>query len=114
MGVLAAIAIPRYVDLRSSAANAAARGNLAAVKSAFAIYIAENKAYPTATQLLGNLTGTGSAPLTVAGTGYQFTIGGTLYDVTLFKNEDCTGAVTAGSDTVKCVQDVTSGGVSVP
>ena len=42
LGILAAIAIPRFADLSESAQNAAAAGFEGAVKSSFAIYIAEN------------------------------------------------------------------------
>jgi MSHA pilin protein MshA len=41
LGILAAIAIPRYIDLRNDAANATARGILGSLRSANAILFAQ-------------------------------------------------------------------------
>jgi MSHA pilin protein MshA len=41
LGILAAVAIPRYVDLRNDAANATARGILGSLRSANAILFAQ-------------------------------------------------------------------------
>jgi MSHA pilin protein MshA len=41
LGILAAIAIPRYIDLRQDAANATARGILGSLRSANAILFAQ-------------------------------------------------------------------------
>ena len=50
LGILAAVAIPRYVDLRNDAANATARGILGSLRSANAILFAQ--------RVVGNTAGT--------------------------------------------------------
>jgi Tfp pilus assembly protein PilE len=50
LGILAAVAIPRYVDLRQDAANATARGILGSLRSANAILFAQ--------RIVGNTNGT--------------------------------------------------------
>jgi len=49
IGILAAVAIPTYVDLTSSAANATARGVLGAMRGANSLYFAQ--------QLIGGTAG---------------------------------------------------------
>jgi prepilin-type N-terminal cleavage/methylation domain-containing protein len=49
IGILAAVAIPTYVDLTTSAANATARGILGALRGANSLYFAQ--------QLIGNTPG---------------------------------------------------------
>jgi type IV pilus assembly protein PilA len=73
LGILAAVAIPKYVDLSTSAATAAKTTMQANVKAAWAAYIGANAgAYPTVTQL-----GAGVDGGTAVGTGIQATINGT-------------------------------------
>ena len=50
LGILAAVAIPRYIDLRQDAANATARGVLGSLRSANAILFAQ--------KVVGNTPGT--------------------------------------------------------
>lgn len=50
IGILAAVAIPRYIDLTQDAANATARGVLAALRGANSLVFAQ--------RLIGNTTGT--------------------------------------------------------
>ena len=38
IGILGAVAIPKFINLRRDASNAAAQGNMAAIRSAIAIY----------------------------------------------------------------------------
>src|SRR3990167_773551 len=75
LGILAAVAIPRYVDLQTEARAAAASGNEAAAKSAFAILIAQNKTFPTGTQLINNL----NPQPTFTGGNLEFAIDGVSY-----------------------------------
>lgn len=48
LGILAAIAIPRYYDLQSDAKNAAEKGIVGGVRAGIMTYYAQNKTYPTA------------------------------------------------------------------
>lgn len=58
IGILAVIAIPRYVDLQAQARQAAEEGIVGAVRSGIMTYYAENRAFPTA---LGGSDGAASA-----------------------------------------------------
>lgn len=57
LGILAAVAIPQYLDLSTDAKNAAAAGGKSSVGSALAIATAELRAAPTATQVASKLPG---------------------------------------------------------
>jgi len=48
LGILAATALPRFVDLSSKARENAAKGSLGSIRAAVAIYYASNAAYGTA------------------------------------------------------------------
>ena len=56
LGILAAVAVPKYIDMAAEAKIAAARGQLAEVKSTlnlgYAKYFIKNAATPTAAQVL--------------------------------------------------------------
>ncbi len=57
LGILAAVAIPKYIDLSADAKKAAVSGAVQSVGSAIAIATARNKAAPTATQVAAELPG---------------------------------------------------------
>lgn len=101
LGILAAIVVPRYVDLSGDALTAAKNGVSGNVKSSFAIYIAENKTNPTVTQLAGDIQGG-----TAVATGIQVTINGTNYTVPTYTDTACSTATAAVGDTVQCVGDI--------
>ena len=48
LGILAATALPRFVDLSAKAKENAAKGSLGSIRAAVAIYYASNAAYGTA------------------------------------------------------------------
>ena len=100
LGVLAAIAIPKFVDLSGDALTAAKRGMSGAVKSSHAIAIADLKRFPTITELATYVNGEGIA---AAGTGVQVDIDGTNYIVLTYTDANCATATTAVGDTVQCV-----------
>jgi len=104
LGILAAIAIPRYLDLSTDATTAAKLGMEGAVKSAFAIEIANLKTYPTITQLDARLA---TDNTTAAVTGIQFDIDSTTYTVQTYTDDACTTATTGVGDSVQCVGSVT-------
>ena len=87
LGILAAMAVPKFVDLSSSAEAAAARGMSGAVKSAHAIAIADLKTFPTVTQLAGYVN---AENVTAAGTGVQVDINGKTCTVPTYTDSNCT------------------------
>ena len=73
------------------------------MKSAFAIYIAENNAVPTVTQLAAGVQG-----CTAAATGVQVTINGSDYIVQTYTNSACSAATAAVGNSVQCVSGTTT------
>ena len=57
LGILAAVAIPKYIDLQTDAENAAIKGLYGSIVSAYQITIASWKTDPTLTQVNNNLSG---------------------------------------------------------
>ena len=103
LGILGAIAVPKFVDLSGDATTAAKRGMSGAVKAAHAIAIAENKAFPTILVLATYVSAEG---LGTTGTGITVGINGVSHTVPTFTNSACTTATTATSDTVECVGSI--------
>jgi MSHA pilin protein MshA len=83
LGILSAIALPRFVDLQSDAQAAAEAGMSGAVKSAHAIAIADLKGFPTVTELATYVQGEGVAP---AADGITVDINGTLHGTNLHRH----------------------------
>ncbi|MDD5560677.1 MAG: prepilin-type N-terminal cleavage/methylation domain-containing protein [Candidatus Omnitrophica bacterium] len=46
LGILAAVAVPKYFDLQTSAKDAAEKGVVGGVRAGIYTYFAQNKAYP--------------------------------------------------------------------
>ena len=72
LGILAAVAVPRFYDVSTDARNAAAAGARSSVASALAIAAARARAAPTAAQVATEVPGTtctGAGIITVPGTG---------------------------------------------
>jgi prepilin-type N-terminal cleavage/methylation domain-containing protein len=88
LGIIAAIAIPKYVDLKSDAADASADGIIGAIVASAAIGYAdrvvnETGTYPNITTLDTSYLSVQQVTLTLAsGTQWTSTIGGTLYTFT--------------------------------
>ncbi len=84
IGILAAIAIPRYVDMRTQAAAAAVNGFTANIRAAASVAYADyavnnsNTANITPTVVLTYLSDTGGATATGANT-ISATVSGTAY-----------------------------------
>lgn len=102
IGILAAIAVPKYIDLTTSATDAAKLANLGAVKSAYAISVGQQKGYPTLAQLVENVSG---ASVATDNKGVSVTVNGTALEIWTYTTTGCTGSTqtTAGTDLVKCV-----------
>ena len=84
VGILAAVAIPKFVDLKGDAALAASNGVAGALSSASAINYAANKANATANPLVSSCAGvtallTNTPPInfTVSGTAPACTVSNT-------------------------------------
>lgn len=113
LGILAAVAIPRYVDLATDARNATIKAGLGGLKSAWAIQLGKNKTEPSVQTLADNIDG-GTA---VAGAGpggnsyititdiYQSASGqtGNLYQYKTYVNDGCTTRTENVTDIVKCI-----------
>lgn len=108
LGILAAVALPRFVDLSGEALAASKKGMSGAVKSAHAVIMASNAAKnitpikPTVTELAAGI----NPPATAVATGVQVSINGTNYTVPTFTGDDCTGATAAIGNLVACVGDI--------
>lgn len=100
IGILAAIAVPKFVDLSSDATVAAKKGMSGAVKSSHAIAIADLKRFPTNDELATYVNGEG---ISAAATGINVLIDGTTHTVTTYADSNCTTPITASGDTVECV-----------
>lgn len=105
LGILAAIAIPKFIDLSSDAMDAAKKGMSGAVKSSHAIAIADLKAFPTVTELGTYVNGEGI--VAVVG-GIQVDIDGAPFVVPTYTNPNCAVAslTTGVGDTVACVGSI--------
>ena len=102
LALLGAMAVPRFVDMQAEALTAAQNGSKNAIKSAHALYIAEQKTYPTVDQLAAYVTSDEG----VAGdvNGINVTINGNNYKVFTYQNTDCSGATAAApGNIVRCV-----------
>jgi len=110
LALLGAMAVPRFVDMQTQAMTAAQNGSKNAVKSAHSLYIAENRAIPTVTQLAGYVNQDGTAA-TDGTDGVGITIDGTAFEVKTFSDNGCNNATTATApnDRVLCV-----GGIGTP
>lgn len=72
LGILAAVAVPRYFDMSTDAQDAAAAGAKNSVASALAIAAARARSAPTGTQVANELPGSSCGTtgiITVPGTG---------------------------------------------
>jgi MSHA pilin protein MshA len=103
LSILSAIAVPKYIDLQSAALIATKAGMSGSVKSAFAIAIAENRTYPTVTQLASDLSGENVLATNI---GVQVTISGDNYTVPTYIDTGCTIGTTSVNNTVMCVGSI--------
>jgi len=108
LGILAAVAIPRYIDLRNDAADATAKGILGALRSANAIMFANNVVKgTTATYTMGDIATTTGVPLqgvayAAAATTITVLVGGNTYTFTLTPTPQAPttmGTITAATNT---------------
>ena len=103
IGILAAIAVPRFIDLSDDATEAAKKGMSGAVKSAHAIAVADLKRFPTNAELVVFVNGDGVTP---AATGINVTIDGIVHTVATYSDSGCTKAISKPTDKVECVGSI--------
>ncbi|WP_018460579.1 type II secretion system protein [Thermus oshimai] len=112
IGILVAIAVPRFVDMTTEARRSQRQATLSSIRSAYAIYIAKNSGnYPNWTQLQGALQ---DAPteLKLASTGgvvYMDYDGDGTADTgegvaTLYSNDACSTAVADATTAIRCIK----------
>jgi prepilin-type N-terminal cleavage/methylation domain-containing protein len=106
LGILAAVAIPRYIDLRNDAADATAKGILGSLRSANAIMFAQKVVGgTTAAYTMGDITAQANiqgATVTPAATTVNIVVGGNTYTFTLTPTPQAPttmGTITAGAGT---------------
>lgn len=108
LGILAATAIPKFVDLSGSALTASKRAMSGSVQSAHSVLVASRAVNgttpinPDVTTLAAGMTPQGTA----AATGVQVTINGATYTVPTYTDATCATATTAVGDTVACVGSI--------
>ena len=102
IGILAAMAVPRFYDASNDALAAAQDGTVGAVRSAHSLAIAEFKRVPTVTELAERVISDGT-PASPQNSGVQVTINGQNYIVQTFTDNTCTSATAAPANSVNCV-----------
>ncbi|MEJ2645122.1 MAG: type II secretion system protein [Gammaproteobacteria bacterium] len=110
LGILAAIAVPRFVDLSSDASTAAEAGMAGAVASAQSIAVAKLHTFPTVLQLGGDGTATNPGYVNgknviadPKGTGVDVVINGQTCLVPTYTDSTCSTPTAASGDAVQCV-----------
>jgi prepilin-type N-terminal cleavage/methylation domain-containing protein len=106
LGILAAVALPRYLDLKQDAADATAKGILGTLRSTNAIMFAKRVVgSTTAAFTLGDIAGQADiqgAQFTAAATTINVVVGGNTYTFTLTPTPQAPttmGTITAGAGT---------------
>ncbi len=100
LGILAVIAIPKYVALGDSARIATELAVTGSVKSAFALSIAESTGvFPTVATLGANVKGS-----TAVVGGIEVNIGGDIYTVPTYTDSNCSALSTSTTQSVLCIE----------
>lgn len=105
LGILAATALPKFVDLSNDALVAAKKGVSGGVKSTHVVLVAQRAVAsttpvnPTVTQLAAGMTPEGTA----AATGVTVDINGSPYTVPTYTDSNCSTATAAVASVVACV-----------
>jgi prepilin-type N-terminal cleavage/methylation domain-containing protein len=105
VAILAAVAIPRYVDFTGKAGDAAVFSTASSVLSAYSVATAQNTGTPNCTQLFSalGLTGSGSPPtatVTVGGSTTSIQCDAASDEVKIWNNKSATHPDAAGALTL--------------
>lgn len=102
IGILAAMAVPRFYNATNDALLAAQDGTVGAVRTAHSLAIAEFRRVPTVTELAARVVNDGT-PATPVATGVQVSINNQNFIVQTFTDNTCTSATAAAANSVNCV-----------
>lgn len=116
IGILVAVAVPRFVDMTTEARRAQRQSTLSSINSAYAIYLAKNGGqYPNWTQLSGYLQDPpGQLKLSATGGNvYMDYDGDNTVDTgepvaRLFSDDACSTAVANATTAIRCIRAPTS------
>jgi MSHA pilin protein MshA len=103
LGILAAVAIPKYVDLTTEARTATVKGGLGGLKSARLIKIAQLRTDPSVSTLASAIDGGTAAATYITITDIYNSAGTALYQYKTYTDDACTAATAAVGDSVKCI-----------
>jgi len=111
LGVLAATAVPKFVNIKDDAQTASFNAAKAGVGSAFALVLADKQGSPSVQDIADALRGTDGTDKQAAATGVQVsTDGGTTWYTALTYKDDgagnCTVATAAATDVVCDIADL--------
>ena len=114
LGILAAIAVPKYYDLSKDAREASLKATLGSLKSGHAIQIAKLKGVaPTVTQVASQVDGAIAAATQITVSDIFRKNGTTLYGFKTYTDADCTVATAAVGDSVLCIKcEYNAGGIN--
>ncbi len=104
LALLGAMAVPRFIDMQTQALEAAKIGTKNSVRSAHALFIAENKAPPNIRQLSNYVVADSTVQAT--STGVRVNIDGTNFTVLTYSDKTCNTATSARADKVLCVGQI--------
>lgn len=105
IGILAAMALPKFVDLTDSATGAAKEAASGATKAALPIATAALNAYPKVSELVTYVSGDGVAAA-AGNSGIDITLDGTAYKVPTYTDVGCTTASGPADNQVMCVGNI--------
>ncbi len=110
IGILVAIAVPRFVDMTTEARKSQRQATLGSIRSAYAIYIAKKGGdYPSWNDLKGFLQDVPSSLKLTGGTLHIDYDGDDTADTdekvaTLYSDEGCSTAVTGATTAIRCIK----------
>lgn len=100
IGLLSAVAIPKYIEVNSEQATVEKQKLSSKVKSALVIAQADISASPSVNTLASYVQG---EHVTVAGSGIMVIHDGESYMIPTYVDNNCVNPTSAASDMVKCV-----------
>lgn len=103
VGLLGAVAIPRYVDKSTADMMDAKKDKGTAVKSAMVVALADTKDFPSVVKLASYVQG---EDVSAVGQGITVKIKGEEYIVPTFIDHNCTMNTSTVNDAVKCVGQI--------
>ena len=101
VGILFALSIERYADLKQLVVHTAMQANIASVRSSMYVSFASQKKMPSVSELANRISG-GEAE----NGGIKVDINGESYLVHTYKDANCQNATDAKTDVVKCVKGI--------